>query len=38
MLVDRGLLKFEEKIGHYWPEFAVNGKEDVTIAGNIIIH
>ena len=38
MLVDRGLLKYEEKIGHYWPEFAVNGKEDVTIAGNLIIH
>jgi len=36
MLVDRGLLKYEEKIGHYWPEFAVNGKEDVTIAGKII--
>lgn len=30
-LVDRGLLDVEERVSTYWPEFAVNGKEDVKV-------
>ena len=36
MLVDRGLLSYEEKIGKYWPEFAEKDKHEVTLAGNFI--
>ena len=28
ILVDRGLLEYELKISHYWPEFGKNGKEN----------
>lgn len=28
---ERGLLELEAPISRYWPEFAVNGKEDITI-------
>jgi CubicO group peptidase (beta-lactamase class C family) len=31
LLVQRGILKYEDKISKYWPEFAQNGKEDITI-------
>ncbi|MCC6707470.1 MAG: beta-lactamase family protein [Gammaproteobacteria bacterium] len=31
MLADRGALDLDEKISHYWPEFAVNGKEDARV-------
>jgi len=31
ILIDRGELKLDEKVGTYWPEFATNGKEDVTV-------
>lgn len=31
ILIDRGLLELDEKVGTYWPEFAVKGKEDVTV-------
>lgn len=31
MLIDRGLLDPEEKVAHYWPEFAANGKENVLV-------
>ncbi|MBU6165062.1 MAG: beta-lactamase family protein [Alphaproteobacteria bacterium] len=31
-LADQGALKFEEKVAHYWPEFAQAGKADVTVA------
>lgn len=31
ILIDRGLLELDEKVGKYWPEFAANGKEDVTV-------
>jgi len=31
ILIDRGLLKLDEKVATYWPEFATNGKEDVTV-------
>ncbi|XP_033755478.1 beta-lactamase domain-containing protein 2-like [Pecten maximus] len=30
-LVDRGLLDYKEKISKYWPEFAQNGKGDITL-------
>lgn len=31
MLVDRGLLDPFEKVAKYWPEFAVNGKENIEV-------
>jgi len=31
-LVDRGLLKYSDKISKHWPEFGQNGKENVTVA------
>lgn len=31
MLVDRGELDVFEKVAHYWPEFAANGKADVQV-------
>ncbi len=27
----RGYMKYEDRVSKYWPEFAANGKEDVTI-------
>lgn len=30
-LVDQGLLQYEERVAHYWPEFAQAGKQDVTV-------
>lgn len=32
ILIDRGQLDPEEKVSKYWPEFAKNGKEGVTVA------
>ena len=32
LLADRGELDFAQKVAHYWPEFAANGKADVTVA------
>lgn len=32
-LVSKGLLDYNEKISHYWPDFAQNGKGDLTVAG-----
>lgn len=32
MLVDRGKCSYEDTVARYWPEFAANGKERVTIA------
>ena len=32
LLIDRGQLDPEARVGRYWPEFAVNGKEDTTVA------
>lgn len=32
LCADRGLLKFEEPVATYWPEFAQNGKERITVA------
>ena len=31
ILIDRGELGLDEKVATYWPEFATNGKEDVTV-------
>ncbi len=31
LLVDRGNLNYDSLIGDYWPEFASNGKEDITV-------
>lgn len=32
ILADEGLLEFNEKVTHYWPEFGAEGKQDVTVA------
>jgi CubicO group peptidase (beta-lactamase class C family) len=32
VLVGRGLIRYEDKVASVWPEFAANGKENVTIA------
>jgi len=32
MLVDRGILSYEQRVAHYWPEFAAAGKGDATVA------
>jgi CubicO group peptidase (beta-lactamase class C family) len=37
MLVDRGLISYEDKVSQYWPEFAAQGKGDVTI-GMLLSH
>lgn len=31
LLIDRGLLDLQEKVAHYWPEFATAGKQDITV-------
>ncbi len=31
LLTDRGVLDLDEKVAHYWPEFAANGKADIEI-------
>lgn len=36
-LVDRGLLRYEDKVASVWPEFAQNGKADITVA-HILSH
>ena len=35
--MEKGLLKYEEKVSTYWPEFSSNGKEDITI-GMLMSH
>lgn len=30
-LVDAGKIRLEDRVSEYWPEFAANGKEDITI-------
>ena len=32
VLADRGLIDFEAPVADYWPEFAANGKEHITVA------
>ncbi|CAD5232168.1 unnamed protein product [Bursaphelenchus xylophilus] len=36
MLVDRGKLKYEQKIVEFWPEFGQEGKENITV--EMILH
>ncbi|WP_077078794.1 serine hydrolase domain-containing protein [Mycobacterium numidiamassiliense] len=31
-LADRGLLSYEDPVAEYWPEFAANGKADITVS------
>lgn len=31
MLVDRGYIKYSDKICQYWPKFAQNGKENISL-------
>ena len=31
MLADRGLVNFDQPVAHYWPEFAQNGKDAITV-------
>ncbi len=31
ILADRGLLSYEDRVCQYWPEFAENGKDEITI-------
>ena len=37
LAMEKGLLKYEEKVSTYWPEFASNGKEDITL-GMLMSH
>ena len=37
LAMEKGLLNYEEKVSTYWPEFASNGKEDITI-GMLMSH
>jgi len=32
MLVDRGLVSYDDRVADHWPEFGTNGKHDVTVA------
>ena len=32
ILADRGLIDYDAPVARYWPEFAANGKERVTVA------
>ena len=32
LLVEKGLVKYEEKVATYWPEFAQGGKDQITVA------
>ena len=32
IMVDQGVLDYSKPICHYWPEFAQNGKEQVTVS------
>ena len=31
MLIDRGLLDYENTVAFYWPEFAQNGKKNISV-------
>ena len=37
ILVDRGLASYEDAVARHWPEFAANGKGDITV-GQILSH
>ncbi|KAK3611812.1 hypothetical protein CHS0354_040482 [Potamilus streckersoni] len=31
MMVEKGLLDYKKPVSHYWPEFAQNGKDNITV-------
>ena len=31
ILADRGLIDYDERVAHYWPEFAQNGKSEILV-------
>ena len=37
LLVERGLVQYEEKVSTYWPEFAQGGKDEITV-GDVMRH
>ena len=37
LAMEKDLLKYEEKVGTYWPEFATNGKQNITV-GMLMSH
>lgn len=37
MLADRGLISFDAPVATYWPEFAINGKANITV-GMVLAH
>ncbi|KAH7114177.1 esterase STE1 [Dactylonectria estremocensis] len=37
MLISRGLLRPEDKVAQHWPEFAANGKSELTV-GQVLAH
>jgi CubicO group peptidase (beta-lactamase class C family) len=37
MLVDRGMVSYDDKVSRYWPEFAVAGKQSITV-GMLLAH
>ncbi|KAI7762061.1 hypothetical protein LZL87_004368 [Fusarium oxysporum] len=37
MLISRGVLRPEDKVSQHWPEFAANGKSEVTV-GQVLAH
>ena len=32
LMVERGLLSYEDKVAKHWPEFGQKGKQDITVA------
>ena len=32
VMVERGLLNYDDKVAKHWPDFAQKGKQDITIA------
>ena len=32
LMVERGLLSYDDKVAKHWPDFAQKGKQDITIA------
>ena len=37
IMADRGLIDYDAKVAKYWPEFAQNGKQDITVR-HILTH
>lgn len=37
MLVERGAMSYDDKVSAHWPEFAANGKADITV-GQLLSH